>query len=39
MAHYMNGWGITGIVIAAVVVIVLALGIPDAVRYLRIRRM
>ena len=35
----MNGWGIAGIVIAAIIVIVLLLGIPDAVRYLRIRRM
>ena len=35
----MNGWGISGIVIAAVVVTVVPLAIPDAVRYLRIRRM
>jgi hypothetical protein len=35
----MNGWGIAGIVIAAIIVIVLLLGIPDMMRYLRLRRM
>ena len=35
----MNGWGITGIVIAALVVIAFLLALPDAVRYMRMRRM
>ncbi len=35
----MNGWGITGIVVAALVVIVVLLALPDLMRYLRIRRM
>jgi hypothetical protein len=35
----MNGWAITGIVLAALVVIGFVLMLPDAIRYLRIRRM
>jgi hypothetical protein len=35
----MNGWGITGIVIAALAIIAVLITIPDARRYLRIRRM
>jgi hypothetical protein len=35
----MNGWGITGIVIAAIVVIVFLIALPDGLRYLRMRRM
>jgi membrane protein YdbS with pleckstrin-like domain len=35
----MNGWAVTGIVIAALIVIAAVMVIPDAMRYLRIRRM
>jgi hypothetical protein len=35
----MNGWGITGIVVAALAVLAFLVALPDALRYLRIRRM
>lgn len=35
----MNGWAIAGIVIAAIIVIGFFIGLPDLMRYMRIRRM
>jgi len=35
----MNGWGIAGIVVAAIIVVGGVITIPDTLRYMRMRRM
>ena len=35
----MNGWAIAGIVVGVLIVIGVIVSLPDALRYLRIRRM